>query len=135
MAGYLRNRYAGDWIVNNGRRGVLYIGVVHLTAGDQRYAENHVHMGLHASFRLVGEHYSMMQLEAFDAKVEKYVDGRATGSTLERHPFASIGVSPLNNAVDFGVPMKDAAFWLRLIQPLLPYDALVVQYGAPGTAA
>ena len=134
MAVYLRHRYAGDWIVNNGKRGVLYIGVVQLTDADQQYARNHIHMGLDASFHLVDEKYSMAQLTAFQALVEKYVERHSNGTVLDQHPFSSIGASPLNNAVVFGVPKADAGFWIRQIQPLLPYDALVIEYGSPPIA-
>jgi hypothetical protein len=134
MEAYLGRRYGGDWIVNNGKRGVLYIGVIQLTAADQNYTRNHIHMGLHARFRLVDERYSMAQLTAFQALVDKYVEHHRQGTLLDQHPFASIGVSPLNDAVVFGVPQADAAFWIRQIQPLLPYDALVIEYGSPPIA-
>jgi hypothetical protein len=134
MEAYLGRRYAGAWIVNNGKRGVLYVGVVRLTNADQRYARIHIHMGPHATFHLVDEKYSMAQLTAFQAVVSKYVDRHSNGTLLDQHPFASIGASPLNNAVVFGVPKTDAAFWIRQIQPLIPYDALVIEYESPGIA-
>jgi hypothetical protein len=133
MASYLGNRFAGSWIVNNGKRGILYIGVVHPTADDQRYADRTIEMGPHASFRLVAERYSMNQLAAFDSKVSHYVASHAKTKAVQEHPFSSIGISEVNNAVEFGLPRADAAFWIPQIQPLLPYEALVIQYGGPAS--
>jgi hypothetical protein len=134
MRFYLGRRYAGDWIVNNGKRGVLYIGEVGPTATDQAYARRHIHMGPHASFRLVDEKYSMSQLERFQSVIEKDMKRIGTPKILRVHPFVSIGVSPSNNAVIVGVPEKDAGYWLPKLQPLLPYDALAVQYGPVAVA-
>jgi hypothetical protein len=134
MRSYLGRRSAGFWIVNNGKTGVVYIGIVHLTDADRRYAQSHIHMGMHASFALVNETYSLSQLTTFQSVVDKYVERASSKAILRQHPYASIGVSPENNAVEFGVPKADAAFWLPKIQPLLPYDALVVRYGAPPVA-
>ncbi len=128
MRTYLGTRYAGDWVVNNGRTGVLYVGVVHPVNADRGYARSHIHMGPDASIKLVNEKYTMNQLNAFDATVSKYMESHAKGKVLSEHPFVGFGVSQPDNAVRFVVSRRDSAFWLPQIQPLLPYDALVVEY-------
>jgi hypothetical protein len=134
MQTYLGNRYAGDWIINNGKTGILYVGAVHLVNADERYARGHVHMGPDASVKLVNEKYSMTQLNAFDAIVSKYVEDHAKGKVLSEHPFVGFGVSQPDNAVRFVVSRRDSGFWLPRIQPLLPYDALVVEYSSERAA-
>jgi len=133
MESYLGSRWADDWIVNNGKRGILYIGVVHLTRADKQYATKHIRMGADATFQLVSEKYSLAQLNHFQKVVEGYVE--SGNKLLNQHPFASFGVSAPDNAIDFEVPKKDAAFWIERIQPLIPYNALVIQYGAAPQAA
>jgi hypothetical protein len=131
---YLGKRYAGDWIVNNGKTGVLNVGVVRLSDTDRNYAKRHIHMGAGASIRLINEMYSMRQLDSFQAKVGKYVESHTKGKVLEQHPFLGFGVSPPDNAVELTVSKTDAAYWIPRIQPLLPYDAFVVQYSSARTA-
>jgi len=133
MESYLGNRWADDWVVNNGKRGTLYIGVVHLTSLDKQYATKHISMGADATFHLVSEEYSLAQLNHFRKVVEGYVESGK--KLLNQHPFSGLGVSAPDNAVDFVVPKKDAAFWIKRIQPLIPYNALVIQYGAVARAA
>jgi hypothetical protein len=135
MQAYLGRRYGGDWIVNNGKRGILYVGVVHLTAADQSYARSHIHLGRHASLRLVNETFSATQLNSFDRLVVNYVEHRSTSKVLAEHPLGSFGVSAVNNAVDLSVPKSDASFWIAPIRRLIPYDALVIQYSSSAAVA
>jgi hypothetical protein len=121
------DRYADVWISNNGKNGVLYVGVVHLSEADQRYAADHIHTGPHTSFRLVDETYSKAQLLRYQSVLTSYIK-RQGNTVASRHPWAGVSVSPNDNAVEFDVPKMDAAFWIKRIQPLLPYDALVVRY-------
>ena len=145
---YLGRRYAGAWIINNGRHGVLYIGVVHLTSPDRQYARNHIRMGRKGGISLVNERYSMAQLNAYNAVVTKYAERTGKRAVLKRHPFLGFGVSSPDNAVRFTLPEKDAEFWATPILRLVPYSAFVVQYssatahalrvrvqGEPGTLA
>jgi hypothetical protein len=134
MRVYLGNRYAGDWIINNGKTGVLNVGVVQLTPADKAYARKHIHMGSGASIRLINEKYSMRQLTSFQAKVSRYVESHSKGKVLEQHPFVGFGPSDPDNAVELRVSKRDAAYWIPRIQPLLPYDAFVVQYTSVRTA-
>jgi len=126
----LGTRYAGDWVVNNGKTGVLYVGAVHLVNADQRYARSHIHIGPDASIKLVNERYSMTKLDGFDALVGRYIDSHTKGKNLERHLFDGFGVSPPDNAVELTVSREDAKYWIPRIQPLLPYDAFVIQYSS-----
>jgi hypothetical protein len=128
---YLGSRLAGEWIANNGRRGTLYFGVVHLTDADQRYARHHIHTGLHASFRLVRAKYNATQLAHFQAIVASYITRHTKGKLGKEHRFVSEDISVNNNAVDLGVPKSNPGYWLSRIQPLLPYDALVFHYASP----
>jgi hypothetical protein len=148
MQTYLGRRYAGAWIINNGRHGDLYIGVVHLTSPDRQYARKHIHMGRKGGNSLVTERYGMAQLNAYNAVVTRYVERTGKRAVLKRHPFLGFGVSPPDNAVRFTLPKKDAEFWTTPILRLVPYSAFVVQYssatahamrvrgeGGPGTLA
>jgi hypothetical protein len=128
MRTYLGRRYAGDWIVNNGRRGTLFVGGVHLTRADQAYARNHLHVGPGAGFILLGERYSMTQLDSYQSVVSRYIDNHTKGKELDKHLFVGFGVYPPDNAVELTVSRRDAAYWVPRIQPLIPYDAFVVQY-------
>ena len=130
MEAYLGSRYAGDWVVNNGKTGILYVGAVHLVNADQKYASSHLRMGSDASVKFVNEKYSMTQLDAFDEVVEKYINSHTKGKNLGQHLFDSFGVSPPDNAVELTLSRQDAKYWIPRIQPLLPYEAFVVQYSS-----
>src|ERR1700722_10940105 len=130
MQRFLGSRFAGDWIANNGKTGVLYVGVVHLVDADQRFARSHVHMGPDASVKLVNERYSMTRLEEFNTVVGQYIESHTKGNELERHTFDSFGPSPPDNAVELTVSREDAKFWIPRIQPLLPYNAFVIRYSS-----
>lgn len=134
MLTHLGSRYAGTWIVNNGRRGVLYIGAVHLSGADRAYARGHIHMGRNATFSLVNERYSMTQLDGYDSMVSKYVEKHYKSKGRVEHLFLSLGVSPPDNAVKLVVSKTDAAFWIPRIQRLVPYDAFVVRYSSARAA-
>ena len=106
MEAYLGSRYAGDWVVNNGKTGILYVGAVDLVNADQKYASSHLRMGSDASVKFVNEKYSMTQLDAFDEVVEKYINSHTKGKNLGQHLFDSFGVSPPDNAVNSLSPDK-----------------------------
>jgi hypothetical protein len=135
MQAYLGSRYGGEWIVNNGKRGILYVGVVRLTAADQRFARNHIHMGQRANISLVSERYSMTRLDAYDAVVNRYVESHTRDGELENHPFLGFAVSPPDNAVKLIVSKNDSAFWITTMRRLVPNDAFVVQYSSVTAAA
>ncbi len=130
MQRYLGKRYAGAWIVNDGRHGVLYVGVVHLRGVDRQFAKSRIHMGRRGAISLVNERYSMTQLNAFDAIVSRYVERTGKRKVMEKHPFLGFGVSPPDNAVRFTLPKNDATFWTTPILRLVPYAAFVVQYSS-----
>ena len=132
---YLGHRFAGSWIINDGHKGVLDVGVVDLTRADRTYAKSHIHMGPGASIQLVTERYTMTQLDSYGVVVSKYMASHATGKVLAKHPFIQDGVYVPDNAVAFRVSRRDAAYWIPRIQPLIPYDALVIEYSSGKTVA
>ena len=132
---YLGHRFAGSWIINDGHKGVLYVGVVRLTQADGAYAKSHIHMGRGASISLVSERYTMTQLDSYQIVVSKYVEGHTKGKVQADHPFVGFGVYVPDNAVAFRVSRRDATYWIPRIQPLIPYDALVIEYSAGKSVA
>jgi len=127
---YLGYRFAGSWIINDGRKGVLYVGVVHPTQADSAYTKSHIHMGPNASISLVGEQYTMTQLDSYQAIIREYMESPANGSALTDYPASGFDVYPPDNAVDFTVSEQDASYWIPRIQHLIPFDALVINYSS-----